>query len=139
MPSPSSRKGYDFSALSYTVIGACQEVQRQLGVHCMEVDYQRALEIALGKQGLAWQREVEIPIEYDGVIVTKRRVDFLIEDEDNQLILETKASSLVKPEDVEQCLLYLHQGGYRLCLLVNFGQKPLQIRRFVHTPKPNDS
>jgi GxxExxY protein len=139
MPSPSSRKGYDFSALSYTVIGACQEVQRQLGVHCMEVDYQRALEIALGKQGLAWQREVEIPIEYDGVIVTRRRVDFLIEDEDNQLILETKASSLVKPEDVEQCLLYLHQGGYRLCLLVNFGQKPLQIRRFVHTPKPNDS
>jgi hypothetical protein len=41
-----SRKCYNFSALSYQVIGACQDVQRQLGVHCMEVDYQCALEIA---------------------------------------------------------------------------------------------
>jgi GxxExxY protein len=101
----------------------------------MEVDYQRALEIALSKRGLNWQREVEIPIAYDGVVVTRRRVDFVIEKDNDQLILETKAASEIKPEDVEQCLLYLHQGDYRLCLLVNFGQKPLAVRRFVHTPK----
>jgi len=130
---PASRKGYNFSALSYAVIGACQDVQRQLGVHCMEVDYQRALEIALSKCGLTWQREVEIPLAYDGIVVTKRRVDFVIEDDKDQLIMETKATSMIKPEDVEQCLLYLHQGGYRLCLLVNFGEKPLKVRRFVHT------
>jgi GxxExxY protein len=135
MTRPTSRKGYDFSPLSYAVIGACQDVQRQMGVHCMEVDYQRALEIALSKRGLDWQREVEIPISYDGVVVTRRRVDFLIEDGEGQLIMETKAASEIKPENVEQCLLYLHQGGYRLCLLVNFGQKPLAVRRFVHTPQ----
>ena len=128
-----SRKGYDFSELSFAVIGACQDVQRQLGVHCMEVDYQRALEIALSKRGLTWQREVDIPITYDGIMITKRRGDFTIEDGKDQLILETKAASEIKPEDVEQCLLYLHQGGYRLCLLINFGVKPLQVRRFVHT------
>jgi GxxExxY protein len=133
MTPPSSRKGYDFNPLSYAVIGACQDVQRQLGVHCMEVDYQLALEIALSKRGLSWQREVEIPIAYDGIVVTKRRVDFLIENGKDQLILETKAASEIKPEDVEQCLLYMHQGGYRLCLLVNFGEKPLKTRRFVHT------
>ena len=60
--------------------------RRQLGVHCMEVDYQRALEIALSKRGLSWQREVEIPIAYDGIVVTKRRVDFIIEDGEDQLI-----------------------------------------------------
>jgi GxxExxY protein len=135
MTNPTSHKGYDFSSLSYAVIGACQDVQRQLGVHCMEVDYQRALEIALSKRGLVWWREVEIPIAYDGIIVTKRRVDYVIEDSSDQLILETKAASQIKPEDVEQCLLYLHQGGYRLCLLANFGEKPLKVRRFVHTPK----
>jgi GxxExxY protein len=133
-----SRKGYDFSDLSYTVIGACQDVQRQLGVHCMEVDYQRALELALSKRGLSWRREVEIPIVYEGVIITRRRVDFVIEQGDEQLILETKASSQVKPEDVEQCLLYLHQGRYDLCLLANFGEKPLKVRRFVHSPTTND-
>jgi GxxExxY protein len=138
-PQLSSRKGYDFSSLSYAVIGACQDVQRQLGVHCMEVDYQRALGIALSKRGLSWQREVEIPIAYDGIVVTRRRVDFVIEDCKDRLILETKASSQVRPEDVEQCLLYLHQGGYRLCLLVNFGEKPLKTRRFVHTPETQKS
>ena len=104
----------------------------------MEVDYQRALEIALSKRGLTWQREVEIPLAYDDIVITKRRVDFVIEDGKDQLIMETKAGSTIKPEDVEQCLLYLHQGDYRLCLLVNFGQKPLKVRRFVHTPPHGD-
>ena len=126
MSKPLSTKGYDFGRLSYETIGACIEVQRQLGVHCMEVDYQR---------GLQFQREVEIPITFDGVVITKRRVDFVVWDGSHELLLETKARSAILPEDVEQCLLYLHQGDYRLCLLVNFGEKPLGIQRFVHTPE----
>jgi len=47
------------------VVGACIDVQRQLVVHCMEVDYQRALKLALPKRGLEFEREVEIPIAYD--------------------------------------------------------------------------
>lgn len=132
---PRSDKGYSFKQLSYDTIGSCIDVQRQLGVHCMEVDYQRALELALPKRGLEYQREVEIPIAYDGVVVTRRRVDFVIWNSEGELLLETKARSAILPEDVEQCLLYLHQGEYRLCLLVNFGQKPLGVRRFVHTPQ----
>lgn len=108
-----------------------------MGVYCMEVDYQHALGIALNKRGLTWQREVEIPLSYDGVLITKRRVDFIIENGKDQLILETTASSLIKPEDVEQCLLYLHQSNYKLCLLVNFGEKPLKARRFIHSPRPD--
>jgi GxxExxY protein len=138
MTQPRSEKGYSFEQLSYEVIGACIDVQRQLGVHCMEVDYQRALALALPKRGLLYQREVEVPIAYDGVIVTRRRVDFVIWNEEGELLLETKAKSEIQAEDVEQCLLYLHQGGYRLCLLVNFGEKPLGVRRFVHTPKAQE-
>ena len=135
MPEQRSVRGYDFDKLSYAVIGACIDVQRQLGVHCMEVDYQRALELALGNRGLWYRREVEISIVYEGVVVTNRRVDFVIgNDQGEELLLETKARSCILPEDVEQCLLYLHQGGYRLCLLVNLGEKPLGVRRFVHTP-----
>ena len=55
----------------------------------MEIDYQRALEISLSKRGLIWQREVEIPIAYDGIVVTKRRVGFVVEDGKDQLIIET--------------------------------------------------
>ena len=39
-------QGHKFEPLSYIGIGACIDVQRQIGLHCMEVDYQRALKIA---------------------------------------------------------------------------------------------
>jgi len=82
---------------------------------------------------------VEIPITYDGVVVTKRRVDFVVWNDADELLLEVKAKSVILPGDIEQCLLYLHQGGYRLCLLVNFGEKPLGIRRLAHTPEDRSS
>jgi hypothetical protein len=61
------------------------------------------------------------------------RVRNRISDGDERL-LEGKARSAVLPEGMERCLLYLHQGGYGLCLLVDFGEKPPGIRCFVHTP-----
>jgi GxxExxY protein len=123
-----SLKGHKFEPLSYAVFGACIEVQRQMGVHCMEVGYQRALERALKKRGLEYQREAEIPVAFDGEVVTTRRVDFLIWDDKDEILLETKARSMLLPEDTEQCLLYLYQGRYRVCLLANFGEKPLGPR-----------
>ncbi|MCG3139683.1 MAG: hypothetical protein HDKAJFGB_00577 [Anaerolineae bacterium] len=100
----------------------------------MEVDYQRALEIALPKFGVQFQREVENPITYDGVVVTRRRVDFVYWDETDRGLLETKAASAIRPEDVEQSLLYVSKGNEKLALLVNFGEKPLRTRRFANTP-----
>lgn len=134
MSASRSEKGYQFGQLSYETLGACIDVQSQLGVHCMEVDYQRALALALPKRGLQYQREAEIPLTYDGVVVTRRRVDFVVWNDAEELLLEVKARSVILPEDIEQCLLYLHQSGHCLCLLVDFGEKPLGIRRLVHTP-----
>ena len=134
MPQPSR---HQFESLSYKVIGACIDVQRQLGLHCMEVDYQRALEIAFPKFGVQFQREVEIPIVYDGVTVTKRRVDFVCWDETDRLLLETKAAQAIRPEDAEQSLLYVTKANEKLVLPVNFGEKPLHPRRFVNTPTAN--
>jgi GxxExxY protein len=133
MAEVTSARGYQFGTLSSAVIGACIDVQRELGRHCMEIDYQRALELALKARGLDYDREVEMPIIYQGVTVTRRRVDFVISHGDEELLLEIKAASTIRPEDLEQCLLYLHQGGYRLCLLANFGVKPLGLRRFVNS------
>jgi GxxExxY protein len=133
-----SKKGYNFEALSGEVLGACIEVQRQLGRHCMEADYQRALGLELGKRGIQFQREFEMPIADDSVVATRRRVDFLIWDDTDELLLETKARKAILDEDIEQCLLYLQNGNYQVCLLVNFGEKPLGRKRLVYTPKPED-
>jgi GxxExxY protein len=124
---------HSFEPLSYRVIGACIDVQKQLGTHCMEIDYQRALEWALPKFDVAFAREVDIPIIYDGIEITRRRVDFRCWDEHDELLLETKAAQAVRPEDAEQCLLYATKGNEKLVLLVNFGQKPLRPMRFVNS------
>lgn len=124
---------HQFEPLSGKVIAACIDVQRQLGTHCKEEDYQRALEIALPKYGVQFEREVEIPIEYDGVAVSKRRVDFVCWDESDRLMLETKAEPAILHRDVEQSLRNLIKGKQNLLLLVNFGVKPLRPRRFVNT------
>lgn len=133
MTEPARSGRHQFEKLSYNIIGACIDVQRQLGLHCMEVDYQRALSIALPKFGVEFQREVEIPVVYDEIVVTKRRVDFSCWDTTSEVLLETKAASTIRPEDAEQCLLYVTKAEHRLCLLVNFGEKPLKVRRFVNT------
>lgn len=133
MTSKRSKKGYDFEPLTYEVLGACIEVQRQLGRHCREIDYQRALRIEFKKRGIRSVREHKIPIKYDDEIITKRRADFLIWDEDDEILLETKARSEILDQDIEQCLLYLKNGGYETCLLVNFGEKPIGRQRIVYT------
>ena len=125
---------HQFEPLSYAVFGACIAVQRQLGPHCMEVDYQRALAIELPKHGLEHIREADIPITYDGIVITRRRADFVIWDATHTTLLETKAAKAIRPEDVEQCQLYLRNGNFRVCLLANFGQVPLGKDRFVWTP-----
>ncbi len=137
MPDISSKGKHEFEPLSFKIIGACIDVQKQLGLHCMEVDYQRALELALPKFGVEFQREVKIPVVYDGVVVTRRRVDFVCWDESGRCLLETKATSTIRPEDAEQCLLYVTKANESLVLLVNFGEKPIKPRRFVNTADPN--
>ena len=126
--------GHVFEQLSYEIFGACIDVQRQMGPHCMEVDYQRALAMALPARGLDLIREAEIPICFGGVEVARRRVDFVVWDANTTALLEIKAAGAVKPEDFEQCLLYLRNGNFRVCLLANFGQVPLGKWRRVHTP-----
>lgn len=135
MPDNERNHKYSFEPLSYNIIGACIDVQKQLGLHCMEIDYQRALEIALPKFGVEFQREVEIPLVYDGVIITRRRVDFVCWDKKDRCLLETKAASMVRPEDAEQCLLYVTKANEKLVLLIDFGEKPIKARRFVNTPE----
>jgi len=105
MPAPPTGPGHVFEGLSHVVLGACIDMQRQMGAHCMEVDYQRALEVALPKHGLQYQREVDIPVVYDGVVVTTRRVDFVVWDDKDEILLEIKAASALKLEDLEQCVL----------------------------------
>ena len=84
----------------------------------MEVDYQRALEIELRKLLLGVHPRGWNP---DMISMASRSLvgvwTLLSRIQTHTLILETKAAKAVRPEDVEQCQLYLRNGNFGICLL----------------------
>jgi len=115
--------------LTYKIIGCAMKVHAVLGNGFQEVIYQRALAIEMEKQGLRFERELEMPLFYDEKPIGSRRVDFLIEE---KVMVELKA--LIKLEDVHlaQGLNYLVAYEVDLGLLLNFGAQSLEVKRLRH-------
>jgi GxxExxY protein len=65
-----------YEEITHKIIGCAMKVHSTLGNGFQEVIYQRALAIEMGKQGLGFQREMEMTIFYEGIDIGTRRVDF---------------------------------------------------------------
>jgi GxxExxY protein len=128
MISDHTNENYYKSLVTGRIIGCAQKVHRFLGNGFQEVIYQRALEIELGKSGLSFEREKEMDIFYEDILIGHRRVDFLV---DGDVMVELKA--LTKFEDVNfaQAINYIEAYKVRIGLLINFGAKSLEVKRFI--------
>ncbi|MDR2653015.1 MAG: GxxExxY protein [Prevotellaceae bacterium] len=119
--------------LTYKIIGCAMKVHNTLGNGFQEVIYQRCLVLELRKAGLAFEREKEHTIYYEGFEVGTRRADFVVE---NKVIVELKA--LIRLEDVHlaQAKNYVVAYDFPLGLLINFGSISLEYK-LVFNPKYN--
>lgn len=111
------------------------KVHSTLGNGFQEVIYQRALAIEMGKQGLGFQREMEMPIFYESINIGTRRVDFFVED---KIMVELKA--LIQMEDVHlaQAMNYCQAYNLPIGLLINFGAKSLEFKRVYNVNHPEN-
>jgi GxxExxY protein len=123
-----NEKEYKHSDITYKIIGAAMKVHSTLGSGFQEVIYQRALAIEFTKRGLAFQRELEMQIYYDGKEIGMRRVDFLVED---KVMVELKASTQLEDVHLAQAINYLEAYKLEVGLLINFGAKSLEYRRVI--------
>ena len=73
---------YKYSDITGKIIGCAMKVHNTLGNGFQEVIYQRCLAIEMEKEGLGFERELEMPIYYNGIEVGNRRVDFFVEESD---------------------------------------------------------
>ena len=121
-----------YSEITGKIIGAAMKVHTTLGRGFQEVIYQRAMEIEMAKQGLKFQREMEMEIFYDGQKIGTRRADFFVED---KVMVELKAVSLLEDVHLAQAINYLEAYNMEVGLLINFGTKSLEFRRLIHTPR----
>ena len=123
---------YQHSDITHKIIGAAMKVHSTLGNGFQEVIYQRALVIEMAKHGLSFQRELEMPIFYDGQEIGTRRVDFLVED---KVMVEIKALTALEDVHLAQAINYLEAYRLEVGLLLNFGAKSLEYRRVVKSVK----
>ena len=115
---------------SYKIIGACLEVHNELGPGFLEPVYQEALEVELTNQNIPFLREVPLPIKYKESVLNKSYIaDFILFE---KIILELKALDALSTVHESQVLNYLKATGFRLGILVNFGQSKLQYKRLIN-------
>lgn len=123
----------DIDDLTYKINGCAMRVHRVLGCGFQEKIYQRCLAIEFQKAGITYEREKEIPIEYESENVGKRRVDFLV---DNRVVVELKAMLNIEPAHYAQARNYVQIFGFEHGLLINFGGMKLEFKRvYPHTPR----
>jgi GxxExxY protein len=100
------------------IVDAAYTVHKSLGPGLLEKVYEVCFCHELYKRGLKYERQVAIPIKYDGIEFDEGlRLDVLIE---NLVICELKAVEGMNPLWDAQILSYLKLTGKRLGFLINF-------------------
>ena len=120
---------YLHQELTGKIIGACISVHNELGCGFHEKVYQEALAIVLEESGIPFEREKHLSIEFHGHILDCDYIaDFVI---GGSVILELKAVSEMNSVFEAQVINYLKATGLQIGLLINFGQRELQVKRLA--------
>ena len=108
----------DINELSSKIIGAAIEVHKALGPGLLESVYEECLCHELGLQGISFDRQRSLPVQYKGnKLDIGYRLDIVV---DNRIILELKSCDKIEPIHNAQLLTYLKLSGLNLGLLLNF-------------------
>jgi len=100
------------------IVDSAYKVHKELGSGLLEKVYEVCLAHELQKRNLVVERQVAIPIRYDGIEFDEGfRLDLLIED---QVICELKAVDKMNPVWKAQVLSHLKLTNKRLGYLINF-------------------
>ena len=100
------------------IVDAAYIVHKALGPGLLEKVYEVCFCHELSKRGITYQRQVDIPIVYDGIVFQDGlKIDVLIE---GLIICELKAVVEINPVWEAQVLSHLKLTGKRLGFLINF-------------------
>jgi GxxExxY protein len=117
--------------LTRRIIGLAMRVHARLGPGLLESAYERCLCHEFDQNALPYQRQVDLPLDYDGVLLDcGYRADLIV---DHEVILELKSVEHILPLHEAQLLTYLRLSRCRIGLLLNFNTLSLKdgIRRRV--------
>ena len=120
------------NAIGEAVLGAAMKVHSAVGPGLLESVYETCLTHELRIQGFNVQRQVALPVEYDGQRIDAGfRLDILVAE---KVVVEVKAVERTAPIHTAQILTYLKLGGFKLGYLLNFNVVHMRdgIKRLVN-------
>ena len=104
--------------ITQEINGAAIDVHRALGPGLLESAYEECLCYELGLRGLAYERQVSLPVKYKGILIDYTyRLDVVV---GNLIVVELKSVETVLPVHEAQLLTYLRLSGKRVGLLMDF-------------------
>lgn len=104
--------------ITYQIRGSIYDVYKNLGPGLLESVYEEAMVYELQKRGLKVERQVEVPILYDGhILKTALRIDLLVE---GRVVIELKSVKEMQDVFWKQTRTYLRLTGLKVGILVNF-------------------
>ncbi len=122
----------ELNEITEKIIGCAIKVHRALGPGLLESTYEVCLAHELMKSGLDVQKQVALPVVYDGIrLEAGYRIDLLV---GHSVIVELKAVDNMHPIHEVQVISYLKLSGKKVGLLINFNVKLLKdgIKRLIN-------
>ena len=106
------------------IVDTAVNLHKKLGPGLQESVYEVVLMKLLTKKGLSVQRQVSIPIEYEGEFFDEGfRIDLFIE---GKVIIELKSVEKITSAHKKQLLTYLKLTNTKLGFILNFGAEVMK-------------
>ena len=121
-----------YEKLTEQTIGAAIEVHRAIGPGLLESIYEECLCHELTLRGIAFKRQLAVPLVYKGkTLDCEFRLDLIVED---LILVELKSITQILPVHEAQLLTYMKLMNKRVGLIINFNVSVLKngiVRRVL--------
>jgi len=119
-----------YKELSYKIMGVLFDINREVGFGYKEKFYEKAIAVGLKNKGIKFCRQVPYSVTFEGEVIGRHFLDFLIED---KIILEIKAGNHFSRQNFSQVLEYLNTTNLKLAILANFTPTGVKFKRVLNT------
>ncbi|MBU0597341.1 GxxExxY protein [Patescibacteria group bacterium] len=118
-----------YPELSFEISGVLFQIFKHLGSGHRERYYQKAVKVGLEKKGIKYKEQFYVPIRFEGELIGKYYLDFLIED---KIVLELKRGKYIPANVINQTKQYLESLEMKLGLIACFTHTSVHVKRIIN-------